>query len=177
MFILCKHFVHHFVPNLMWELLVRLKTMFLSTKNWGLSWFTVYNIMKRFRESGEISVCKEQGRKPLLNVHDHRALRRYCLRNSHAAMMDIATWVREYVGKSLNAIRNCIMQKGRHKCKKQSLWWHGWSAHKLMSISAGQCWALILHELQQRGFVGIVGVCLTGLLAIQICDLLKIYGT
>ena len=35
---------------------------------------------------------------------------------------------------------------------------------------------LILHELQQRGFVGIECVCLTGLPAVQICLLLKMYG-
>ena len=32
---------------------------------------------------------------------------------------------------------------------------------------------LILHKLQQRGFVGIECVCLTGLPAVQICLLLK----
>ena len=36
---------------------------------------------------------------------------------------------------------------------------------------------LILHELQQRGFIGRVCVCLTGLSAVQICLLLKMYGT
>ena len=30
---------------------------------------------------------------------DHQALRRYCLRNPHATMMDIATWAREYFQK------------------------------------------------------------------------------
>ena len=35
---------------------------------------------------------------------------------------------------------------------------------------------LILHELQQCGFVGIECVCLTGLPAVQICLLLKMYG-
>ena len=34
---------------------------------------------------------------------------------------------------------------------------------------------LILHELQQRGFVGVECVCLTGLPAVQICLLLKMY--
>ena len=58
-------------------------------KNLGLSPFTVHNIVKRFRESGEILVRKGQGRKPLLNARDHRALRRYRLRNRHdATMMD-----------------------------------------------------------------------------------------
>ena len=79
-------------------------------KNLGLSPSTVHNIVKRFRESGEISVRKGQGRKPLLNARDHRALRRYCLRNRHATMMDIATWAREYFGKSLslNTVHRCI---------------------------------------------------------------------
>ena len=67
--------------------------------NLGLSPSTVYNIVKRFRESGEISVHKGHGKKPLLNACDHQALRRYCLRNCHATMMDIATWARQYFGK------------------------------------------------------------------------------
>ena len=46
-------------------------------KNLGLSQSRVHNIVKRFRESGEISVRKDQGRKPLLKGHDHRALRRF----------------------------------------------------------------------------------------------------
>ena len=36
---------------------------------------------------------KGQGKTPLLNARDHRALRRYCLRNHHAIVMD--TWARE----------------------------------------------------------------------------------
>ena len=48
-------------------------------RNLGLSPSTVHNFVKRFRESGVISVRKGQGRKLLLNAHDHRALRWYCL--------------------------------------------------------------------------------------------------
>ena len=75
-----------------------------------LSRSIVHNIVKRFRESGEILVRKGQGRKPLMNARDHRALRRYCLRNRHATMMDIATWAQEYFGKSLslNTVHRCI---------------------------------------------------------------------
>ena len=40
-------------------------------KNLGLSPSAVYNIVKRFRKSGEISVSKGQELKLLLNVHDH----------------------------------------------------------------------------------------------------------
>ena len=45
-----------------------------------------------------------------LNTRGHRALRRYCLRNRHATMMDIATWAREYFGKSLsvNTVRRRV---------------------------------------------------------------------
>ncbi len=36
---------------------------------------TVKNIIKRFRETGEISVHKGQGQRPLLDVHGLQALR------------------------------------------------------------------------------------------------------
>ena len=103
--------VHHFVPNSVRELSVRSKTMFLSARlNMGLSPFAVHYIVKRFRESGEILVSNGQMQKPLLNASDHLALRRYCLRNSHATMMDVATWAWEYFGKlsSLNTVRHLI---------------------------------------------------------------------
>ena len=86
-------------------------------KNLGLSPSAVHNIVKRFRVSREVSECKGQGWKPLLNACDYRALRRYCLRNRHATMMDIATWAREYFGKSLslNTVCRCI-KKCNLKC-------------------------------------------------------------
>ena len=79
-------------------------------KNLGLSPSTVHNIVKIFRESGEIIVCKGQGQKLLLNARNHQALRRYCLRNRHATMMDMVTWAQEYFGKSLvlNTVHHCI---------------------------------------------------------------------
>ncbi len=40
---------------------------------------TVNNIIKRFRETGEISVRKGQGRRPLLDARGLLALRRYCI--------------------------------------------------------------------------------------------------
>ena len=81
--------------------------MFLRiTKNLGLSPSILHNIVKRFRESGEISVCKGQERTPLLNACDNHAL------NCHATMMDIATWAQEYFGKSmsLNTVCRCIKE-------------------------------------------------------------------
>ena len=43
-------------------------------KTLKISSSTVYNIIKRFRESGEIFLRKGQGRKPILDARDLRAL-------------------------------------------------------------------------------------------------------
>ncbi len=53
---------------------------------------TVHNIIKRFKESGGISVRKGQGRKPKLNNRDLRSLRRHCIKNRHSSISDITTW-------------------------------------------------------------------------------------
>ncbi len=50
---------------------------------------TVHNIIKRFKESGGISVRKGQGRKPKLNNRDLRSLRRHCIKNRHSSISDI----------------------------------------------------------------------------------------
>ncbi len=52
--------------------------------------------MKRFRESREITVHVGQGRKPQVNEHDLWALRWHCIRNRHAAVLNITTWAQEY---------------------------------------------------------------------------------
>ncbi len=49
---------------------------------------TVHNIIKRFKESGGISVRKGQGRKPKLNNRDLRSLRRHCIKNRHSSISD-----------------------------------------------------------------------------------------
>ncbi len=73
---------------------------------------TVYNIIKRFRENGEISVRKGQGRIPLLDAHGLRALRRHCITHQHDSVIDITTgkWAQEYFQKplSVNTIRRDI---------------------------------------------------------------------
>uniref|UniRef100_A0AAR2K5U3 Tc1-like transposase DDE domain-containing protein n=1 Tax=Pygocentrus nattereri TaxID=42514 RepID=A0AAR2K5U3_PYGNA len=56
--------------------------MFLNVQLQGISSSTVYNIIKRFRESGEISASKWQGRRPTLNVRDLRSLRRHCIKKT-----------------------------------------------------------------------------------------------
>lgn len=52
---------HQCLWNFMRKLSFNIKTLFLSSS-------MVYNIVKRFREAGEITVRKGQARKPLLNV-------------------------------------------------------------------------------------------------------------
>ncbi len=71
---------------------------------------TVHNIIKRFRETGEISVGKGQGRRPLLDACGLRALIRHCITNRHDSVIDITKWAQEYFQKplSVNTIRRAI---------------------------------------------------------------------
>ncbi len=70
----------------------------------------VHNIIKRFRETGYISVCKGQGRRPLLDARGLRALRRHCITHRHDSVIDITKWAQEYLEKPLfvNTIRHAI---------------------------------------------------------------------
>ena len=71
------------------------KTMFLSARlQIIISPSMVHNIVKRFRESGEISVHKGQGQKLVLNVCNHRP-----------------TWAREYFALSDNDFSVCLCIK------------------------------------------------------------------
>ncbi len=47
----------------------------------------LHNIIKRFKESGGISVRKGQGRKPKLNNRDLRSLRWHCIKNRHSSIV------------------------------------------------------------------------------------------
>ncbi len=71
---------------------------------------TVHNIIKRFRETGEISVRKGQGRRPLLDARGLRALRWHCITHRHDSVIDITKWAQEYFQKplSVNTIRRAI---------------------------------------------------------------------
>ncbi len=71
---------------------------------------TVHNIIKRFRETGEISVCKGQGRRPLLDARGLRALRWHCITHRHDSVIDITKWAQEYFLKplSVNTIHRAI---------------------------------------------------------------------
>ncbi len=75
-------------------------------KAFQISSSTVHNIIKRFRETGEISVCKGQGRRPLL---DARGLR-HCITHRHYSVIDITkchSWAQEYFQKPLSVNTIC----------------------------------------------------------------------
>uniref|UniRef100_A0AAR2L1I4 Transposase Tc1-like domain-containing protein n=1 Tax=Pygocentrus nattereri TaxID=42514 RepID=A0AAR2L1I4_PYGNA len=84
------------------------------TRNFGISSSTVHNIIKRLRESAEISTSNWQGRKPTLNARDLRSLRRHCIKNRHHSVTDITTWAQEHFRKplSVNTVHRSI-----YKCK------------------------------------------------------------
>ncbi len=63
---------------------------------------TVHNIIKRFRETGEISVHKGQGRRPLLDARGLQALRRHCITHRHDSVIHITKWAQEYFQKPLS---------------------------------------------------------------------------
>ncbi len=71
---------------------------------------TVHNISKTFRETGEISVRKEQGWRPLLDARGLQSLRWHCNTHRHDSVIDITKWAQEYFQKplSVNTIRRAI---------------------------------------------------------------------
>ncbi|KAK3574930.1 hypothetical protein QTP86_019815 [Hemibagrus guttatus] len=77
-------------------------------KSLKLSSSTVHNIIQRFRESGTISVHKDQGRKTILDARDLRDLRRHCITYRNATVMEITTWAQEYFQKTLSVIHRAI---------------------------------------------------------------------
>uniref|UniRef100_A0AAY4DHR7 Insertion element IS150 protein InsJ-like helix-turn-helix domain-containing protein n=1 Tax=Denticeps clupeoides TaxID=299321 RepID=A0AAY4DHR7_9TELE len=69
-----------------------------TAKALHLSSSTVHNIIRRFRESGTISVRKGQGRKNILDARDLRALKRHCTTTRNATVKEITKWAQEYFG-------------------------------------------------------------------------------
>ncbi len=80
------------------------------TKALQISLSTVHNIIKRFRETAEISLRKGQGRRPLLDTHGFQAFRQHCITHHHDSFIDITKWAQEYFQKpmSVNTIRCAI---------------------------------------------------------------------
>ncbi len=99
-------------------------------KNLGLSPTTIYNNVKRFQEFREITIHVRQDRKAQVNMHDLWALRWHCIRNHHAAVLNIATWAQEYFRKPLSCTTVCCCIK---KCNLNICY----SRRKLCSDAAG----------------------------------------
>ncbi len=61
-------------------------------------------------ENLEKSLRKGQGRRPLLDARDLRALRRHCITHRHDSVIDITKWAQEYFQKplSVNTIHRAI---------------------------------------------------------------------
>ncbi len=79
-------------------------------KTLQISSSTMHNLIKRFKESGEISVRMGQGWKPLLVARGFQVFRRHCITHRHDSVIDIAKWAQEYFQKPLlvNTIRHTI---------------------------------------------------------------------
>ncbi len=89
---------------------------------------TVHNIIKRFRETGEISVRKGQGRRPLLDARGLRALRRHCITHgmilSLTLLMGPGILPETTVGKH-NPPCHLQMPTKALSCKKEAICEHG----------------------------------------------------
>ncbi len=97
-------------------------------KAFQISSTTVHNIIKRFRETGESSVHKGQGRRPLLDARGLRALKRHRIIHRHDSVIDITKWAQEYFQKplSVNTIRRAICRCTKAlSCKKEAICEHG----------------------------------------------------
>ncbi len=103
----CKKIVEYFKNNVPQRQIA--KALQISSS-------TVHNTIKSFRETGEISVRKGQGRRPLLDGRGLRALRQHCITHRHDSVIDITKWAQEYfqkplsVNTSLHAICRCQLK-------------------------------------------------------------------
>ncbi len=82
----CNKIVEHFKNNI---------PQHQTVKALQISSSTVHNIIKRFKEPGEISVRKRQGRRPLVDARGLRVLRRHCITHRHDSVIDITKWAQE----------------------------------------------------------------------------------
>ncbi len=96
-----------------------LKFKFPIKKSKALQISSLHNIIKRFRDTGEISVRKGQGRRPLWDARCLWALRRHCITHRHDSVFDITKWAQEYFQKplSVNTIHRAI-------CRCQLMLYH-----------------------------------------------------
>lgn len=101
----CKTIVEYFKNNVPQSQIAKVLQISSSTVHY----------IKRFRETGEISVHKGQGRRPLLNAHGLWALRQHCITHRHDSVIDINKWVQEYFQMPTKAL----------SCKKEAKCKHG----------------------------------------------------
>ncbi len=94
---------------------------------------TVHNIIKRFRETGEISVRKGQGWRLLLDARGLRALGWHCITHRHDSVIDITKWAQEYFQKPL--LVNTI---GRAICRCQLKLYHAKRKPYVNMVQKGQ---------------------------------------
>ncbi len=106
-----------------------LKTTFLNIKLQRLCKSHHLQCITSSKDSGEISVRKGQGQRPLLDARGLRALRRHCISHRHDSVIDITKWAQEYFQKplSVNTIRCaiCRWQTKALSCKKEAICEHG----------------------------------------------------
>ncbi len=79
----CKKIVEYFKNNLPQRQIA--KALQISSS-------TVHNIIKRFRETVEISEHNGWGGRPLLDARGLRALRRHCITHRHYSDIEITKW-------------------------------------------------------------------------------------
>ncbi len=94
----CKKIVKYFKNNIPQRRI---------TKALQISSSTVHNIIKRFRETGQMSIRMGQGRRPLLDAHGFQALRWYCITHRHDSVIEITQWAQEYFQKPLSVNTIC----------------------------------------------------------------------
>ncbi len=100
-----QYFIHTF-----FRVCKKIVEYFKNNVNLQISSSTVHSIIKRFRETGEISVHKGQGRRYFLDARGLWALRQHCITHRHNSVIDITKWAQEYFQKplSVNTIRRAI---------------------------------------------------------------------
>ncbi len=81
------------------------------------------------KDFAEISVCKEQGRRPLLDARGLLALRGHCITHRHDSVIDITKWAQEYFQETTVDKHNppCHLQMPTKalSCKKEAICEHG----------------------------------------------------